>query len=361
MIEADVLVVGAGPAGATAAFNLAPTRKVMLVERRPRAAPRIGESLIPAARRLLSDMGLLEAFETEGHARCHGNRSVWGTPEPIETDFLRDPDGPGWHLDRARFDVWLRAAAVLRGAKLLAPARIAAIKHDGAIWHVTIETGGRPLHAAARVVIDAGGRTARVARQFGAGRRVHDRLVCGWMHGRADPSGPGAGFTFVEATEDGWWYSAPLPGSRRVLAFHTDADLPAARIARDRRALLERTRSTRELSALLGACGFAADGACGFTAAHGASLEPCAGMAWLAAGDAALALDPLSARGLFNALLTGLAAAEAADRYLSNEADALAEYDQTIMRMWDGYRRALATWYRAETRWRDKAFWVRRQ
>ena len=34
---------------------------------------------------------------------------------------MRDPDGHGWHLDRARFDAWLRHTAVARGAMLLMP------------------------------------------------------------------------------------------------------------------------------------------------------------------------------------------------------------------------------------------------
>ena len=53
---------GRGPAGAVAALDLAPTRRVVLVERRAQPAPRIGESLPPAARRLMTDMGLMDDF-----------------------------------------------------------------------------------------------------------------------------------------------------------------------------------------------------------------------------------------------------------------------------------------------------------
>ena len=52
-----------------------------MVERRMGALPRIGEALPPAARRLLADMGLLDAFLRERHTPCYGNRSVW-VPEP---------------------------------------------------------------------------------------------------------------------------------------------------------------------------------------------------------------------------------------------------------------------------------------
>src|SRR3954447_6229446 len=106
MPEVEVLIVGAGPAGATAALNLSRARRVALVERKVSPAPRIGESLVPAARRLLADMGILESFLSEGHEPWHGKRAVWGSPVPEETDFLRDPDDHGWHLDRARFENW---------------------------------------------------------------------------------------------------------------------------------------------------------------------------------------------------------------------------------------------------------------
>jgi flavin-dependent dehydrogenase len=151
-----------------------------------------------------------------------------------------------------------------------------------------------------------------------------------------------------------------MPQGRRVLAFHTDTDLPAARIARDQDALLAHAKSAHELATLLDSAGFIADETSGFTAAHSATLEPCAGDGFLAAGDAALAFDPLSSQGLLNALFTGLAAAETADAHLRGDVDAMARYRETIAGVGAAYRQHLRLWYGMEQRWPEAPFWKRR-
>lgn len=361
MISADVVILGAGPAGAVAALNLAPSRRVVLVDQRERPASRIGETLPPAARRLLTDMGLFDSFCAEGHAPCYGVRSVWGQRTPAENDFLRDPDGHGWHLDRARFDAWLRHIAGMRGAVLMAPARICEIECHSNGWQMLVATPeGEQQHLAAGFAIDAGGRRAPLARRLWARRRVTDRLVCGWVHGSVQSSGQGAGLTAVEAVEEGWWYTAPVPNGGRVLAFLTDADLTQARIAHDHTWLAEHAAATHEIGAILKEMKFAPIGG-GFTAAHSAILEPSAGAGWLAAGDAAISFDPLSAQGLLNALFTGLAAAEAADAWLSGDRAAVQRYDRLIGGIKAAYARHLAIYYQQESRWAGSLFWQRRR
>jgi flavin-dependent dehydrogenase len=355
--DCDVVIVGAGPAGATAALNLAPFRRVVLIDRRPAPRSRIGESLPGAARRLMMDMGLWPGFLADGHAPRHLHRSTWGSDEVSERDALTDPDGHGWHLDRARFEQRLRATAVARGATLLAPARPLALVRDGGHWRVHLDHDGSSLELRADVIIDAAGRHSRLLSGHGPRRTTDDRLICSWLRAKAPLA---AGTTQIAAEPGGWWYAAPLPRGEAILAFHTDADLPDARLCRDAGALLHRARRLPLLGEQLDATAWdaAAHGTC---AAHGAILAPPAGAGWIAIGDAALAFDPLSSQGLFNALYTGLAGAETADRMLSGDCDAMAEYIDELARIRATYRAHLAAWYGIERRFSDQPFWQRRQ
>lgn len=358
VVAPDVLILGAGPAGSTAALNLAPDHRVLMVDRAATPAQRIGESLPSTARRLLTDMGLWDDFLLQAQVRCHGIRSVWGGTV-TERDFLRDPDGPCWHLDRARFESWLRDKAVERGAALLTCTTLTSVASLDGGWEVTLDTPAGTCRLRANVLIDAGGRSAMLSRRLGARRFRKDKLICGWLYGHENEHS-GDRLAHIEASEHGWWYSAPLPGQRRVLAFYTDSDLPMAHVMRTTNWLLDTARRLPSLGQQLASVGFATNMNIKLAAAHSAVSIPAAGPGWFAVGDAAVSFDPLSSQGLFNALYTGLAGAEACDRNLGGDMIAFEDYLCELDNITDAHRRHLEFWYREERRWTDSAFWQRR-
>lgn len=358
MEPVDVVVVGAGPAGTIAALCLAPLYHVVVIERSSEPTSRIGESLPPAARRILTDLDLWSSFVREGHQPCTANRSIWGGADPVDQDLRCNPDGHGWHLDRTRFERWLRSHAVDRGAAVLAPARLIGIGRGPAGWEVEVQGRTARSTICARAVIDAGGRSAPVARRLGASRFNLDRLVCGWVRGHDTVLSSDVGVTLVEAEPRGWWYTSSTPHGQRVIAFHTDVDLPGCAVVRTGR-LLEHLERSSGVAAVLARTGFQSV-THGVTASNSAVLVPCSGDGWLAVGDAAVSFDPVSSQGIYNALFTGLAAAEAMDRWFRGVAGSFGEYRRTLAGIRRQYEKHLAFYYGQEQRWPKAPFWRRR-
>lgn len=349
----DALVAGGGPAGAAAAIALATAgRGVLLVDAAPRRDPRAGESLPPAARPLLRDLGLLDRVAAGGHLASFGTAAAWGSPEPAATDFIFDPNGHGWHLDRDRFDRSLRVAAQDAGAELREGVRLRAARRQHGGWRVVLGNGDE---VAARTLVDATGRAATAARSLGARRERRDRLVALFASAPAGAADVDAR-TLVEAVADGWWYTALVPGRRRVAVRLTDADL-LARDARTRAGFARALADTEHVRTLVATI---ADGP-RTEPAHEAVLRPPCGEGWLAAGDAALACDPLSSQGITTALYSGLDAGRALDAYLSGDGDALDRYAQGVATIAAAYERNRRAAYAAEWRWRERPFWARRR
>src|SRR4029077_4415293 len=136
----DVVVAGAGPAGAVAAVRLARAGRRVLLADHPEAGCKIGEALPGAAVRLLRALDLPAPAPQGPHAPISGTLSAWGSPDFFGTDTLRDPYGAAWRLDRRRSAADLREAA--RGAGATArPAHLRQAVRGGDGWRLQFDDG----------------------------------------------------------------------------------------------------------------------------------------------------------------------------------------------------------------------------
>jgi flavin-dependent dehydrogenase len=180
--DAEVVVVGAGPAGsATASFLARKGIDVLLVDRQefPRAKP-CGDCLSPEAARVLDRLGVLNDVLAARPARLAGWRIVAPDGSAFEQRFDSVCDGDprvatAIAIERSSLDAILLDHARRAGARFLAPVRVTALSSPAA--------GRRTLHAVghtqipARLVIGADGLRSVIARRIGKVRLPRRRKL----------------------------------------------------------------------------------------------------------------------------------------------------------------------------------------
>jgi flavin-dependent dehydrogenase len=358
-LQAEVAVVGGGPAGAAAAATArAAGIEVCLLAGRPSHVP-AGESLPPGSDRIVAQLFGAAALKPDEHRRAYGNRSAWGSAALDNADFMFDPLGPGWHLDRRAFDAGLIDSVRARGVQVVA-AHVRQAQRRGSAWELAARTRDGPLRVRARFVIDAGGRTARFARAAGARRRRLDRLVAVvWpLAGSRDRDAT----TTVEATRDGWWYTSPHAGGRRIVALVTDADLLPGRRDRPSAGWWPAAPPPEHVAAIVRDGGYPPAGRPRATDAATTCLDVLGDHTWLATGDAAVSVDPLSSQGILTALAMGREAGHAAAATVQGGEGtrARAAYAQLYGDVLREHLAHCAAYYALEERWPQAPFWSRR-
>jgi geranylgeranyl reductase len=156
----DVVVVGGGPAGATAATDLARAgRDVLLLDRAGRIKP-CGGAIPP---RLIRDFAIPDGILC---ARISGARMI--APSDTRVDMPIE-DGFVGMVDREVFDEWLRERAAANGAERRAGAFETLTRDpDGTArvhWKLSTKDGGGTASVRARAVIGADGANSAVARE----------------------------------------------------------------------------------------------------------------------------------------------------------------------------------------------------
>lgn len=339
MTDADVVVVGGGPAGATVAALLATAgRKVLLLERTPAWRwHACGVFSSPAATAILRRVGLDQA-------------ALDGARVPIPAMRVEVADGGIFRLTYGD-DGSLTRSAVGFDRRVLDEALLARAEAAGVeIWRGATMTGltvgpGRPqaivrdwsgdtaVHS--QVVIGADGVRSTVARLAGVARQARLGPRIGLTFHVADPRPEGPRDARMVILDGAYCGLAPVPGGR--------LNVGIVLASGEWRRGLAAEGAAAVVTRVLGAIPPAPDDAVDWASAE--RLDPIegasplghrvahrAGDGWLLVGDAAGFLDPLTGEGLHRAIVSAGLAARTVDAYLAGRTDTLAPYDRAMER-----------------------------
>ena len=347
MLDADVLVVGGGPAGSSIAHALA-TRgiDVTVVDRArfPRPKP-CAEYLSPQASRILARMGALDEIEHSGAAALAGIRVYAPNGAVIAGDFVANHGYHGFRdrglsVRREVLDAILLSRARSAGARVVERAKVTDVlrDHSGRVRGARVVVDGTAVDARARVVVGADGLGSVVARRLSLTRRfrwprrialvTHYRGVGdvgehGEMHvapdGYVGIADVGGGLTTVAAV-------FPVSRSREIAANRTEF---LRRWLFDQRRLALRFASAERVTPVVATGPFASYARRAW--APGAALV----------GDAADFFDPFTGEGIYSALRGGELLADHVAQLLDASSptlgdDALREYDRARRREFGG-------------------------
>ena len=325
----------------------------------------------PSARKLLRELGLLDAVEAAGFQANHGN-TVWWAGGPRRTESF--PAGEhGVHVERRRLETVLVRAAEAAGVRVYDGFAAREAREGAAGWMVACRAAdGRALELHAPWLVDATGRRGFLARREGRERDegpgtlallARFRRAGGW-----DAEGGAAeGHTLVESWKDGWAWSVPLDHEVRCFAAMVD-------------------KEARGRGRVGGEVGTVFHGAVARTPTLGALVagaEP-AGRVWacsaslysarryarrsgggglLLVGDAGSFIDPMSSFGVKKALSSGWLAGVAAHTALVDAplADVAIEFfDAREREVWRSHRRVSLPFYEEAAEAYGHAYWRQR-
>jgi 1H-pyrrole-2-carbonyl-[peptidyl-carrier protein] chlorinase len=178
-LDADVLIIGGGPAGSTLGCLVAlGDHKAIVIERTTHPREHVGELLTPSINAVLHRIGLLQRIDDAGFIQRNG--VGWTTPS---AELLKIPvaDYPppralrryGFNVERDAFDALLLQRARELGVQILEHATVCRVlfQKGRAVGVEFLQPGGKIRRLRGRFIADASGRRSLLGRQLGLVQR----------------------------------------------------------------------------------------------------------------------------------------------------------------------------------------------
>lgn len=323
----DAIVIGGGPAGATAGAVLAAKgRKVAVLEREKFPRYHIGESLMPYCYFPLERIGVVDTIKASHFPRKYSVQFV-NTMGKVSQPFyffqhLDHDASTTWQVVRSEFDAMILDKARANGAAIFeqTTARDFLRNADGAVTGVrAVSPSGQPLELHAPITIDATGRDAlAVSRNSWKVRDPYLNKIAIWTYYKGAMRDPGIdeGSTTVAYVPDrGWFWYIPLPDDVLSVGIVAEKDY----LYRDTRDLAEIFQREVKVNPWIESHLAPGEqfGQYWVTGEYSYRSRHCAADGLILAGDAFAFLDPVFSSGVFLALRSGELAAEAADAALT--------------------------------------------